>query len=115
MSSAEHRIIDPKKCLLLYDAPQGLFYNQNFEPEFTVGLFLRYFGIAQNLKEEISKSKEWNIYLKSADTETLINNSQDAKKYLKENCTLLIREKVNLGKREKPVEVREDQPPVNKV
>ena len=114
MSSAEHQIIDPKRDLLLSDAPQGLFYNQSFEPEFTVGLFLRYFGIAQNLKEEISKSKEWKIYLKSGEQETLINTSEDAKKYLKENCTLVIREKVKLGKREKPAEVKNDEPPVKK-
>ena len=88
--------IEPQNFILT-DAPQGLFYNQHFEPEFSVGIYLRYFGIAKNLIEEIKKSKEWKIYVRKEGVEIEINNMVDAEKNLEQECTLIMRENVQIG------------------
>ena len=41
-----------------------MYYNKQFDPSFTIGLYLRQLDIAQSMQEEIEMAKGWNIYVR---------------------------------------------------
>ena len=67
------------------------FYNQHFEPKFTIGLTLRQLHIAEDLLQELEMAKEWQLFVRERDgTEKLIKTMADADKFTQPNCTLVM-------------------------
>ena len=39
-------------------------YNQQFDPEFSIGLYLRQLNVAKNLEQEVDMAEEWKLLVR---------------------------------------------------
>ena len=82
------------------------YYNQIFDPEFSIGMSLRQLDIAESIQEEVSMAKQWSIFaIKFPDSNNLFDRLnkkheeielvtlEDGDKFTFEGCELAMRRK----------------------
>ena len=72
------------------------FYNQQFEPDFTISLTLGQLGLADGFREEVELAKFWKIFIdyeNAGEGQKELKSLFDSDNHTKPNCTLVMRKK----------------------